>query len=131
MTDYRKRILFISPMYAGSVHDFTIFKAVFSGMGFSWLTVWVDSGFTGIDKHIGCENIFIPFKNSKHHPLDETAKEYNSIISSIRVKIEHAMANLKSFFVLRHKNRMRTEAQLNDAFTICAGIANFRLGFKH
>jgi|GEM_PF-4353092 len=70
----------------------------------------------------------MPLKNSKYHLLDESEKEYNSIISSIRVRIKHAIANLKPFFVLRNKNRMRLETKLHDAFLICASLANFRLG---
>lgn len=114
-------------MQEGSVHDFTIFKAIFSGLDLSRFTVWVDSGFIGIDKHVSCTNLFIPFKSSKYHPLGEPEKEYNSIISSIRVKIEHAIANLKTFFILRHKNRMRLEIKLHETFVICASLANFRL----
>jgi hypothetical protein len=114
-------------MWAGSVHDFTIFKALFAGLRFHWLTVWVDLGFLGIDKQVDIGELFIPFKASRHNPLDETAKEYNCIISSIRVKVEHAIANLKAFFVLRHKNRMRMADKLNQAFTVCAALANFRI----
>jgi hypothetical protein len=88
--------------------------------------IWVDSGFLGIDKQVETENLFIPFKASKHHALDDFAKEYNSIISSIRVRIEHAIANLKSFFILRIRNRIRRVKVLDAIFDICTRLANFR-----
>lgn len=109
------------------MHDFAVFKSVFPGFSFHRLTVWVDLGFPGIDKHIQCPNLFLPFKASRHHPLDDTQKECNRIISSVRVRVEHAIANLKAFFILRHKNRMRIETKLDEAFPVCASLANFRL----
>jgi hypothetical protein len=126
VTDMSRRILWISPLAGGSVHDFSIFKSVFSGLDFSKLAVWVDLGFLGIDKQVTVGELFIPFKASKHEPLDETAKEYNSIISSMRVRIEHAFAHLKSFFILRIKNRMRTASKLDQVFNLCASLVNFR-----
>lgn len=129
--DATKRILLISPIYEGKTHDFAIFKHLCAGLDFildlSRWQVQVDLGFLGIDKQVKCDQLFIPFKASKNHPLDEIDREYNSIISSMRVKVEHAFANLKSFFVLRIKNRMRKPAKLDDAFGLCAALANFRL----
>jgi hypothetical protein len=87
----------------------------------------VDLGFLGIDKQADCPDLFLPVKAYKHRPLDETDKDYNGTISSVRVKVEHAIANLKAFFILRHKNRMRIDTRLDDVFFICASLANFRL----
>ena len=122
-----KRILFCGPMVEGKVHGFAVFKSIFAHVSFSRLTVWVDLGFLGIEDFSHPGSLFIPSKASKHHPLDEIAIEHNSIISSVRVRVEHAIANMKAFFVLRHKNRMRIESKLDTAFTICASLANFRL----
>ncbi|WP_419836241.1 transposase family protein [Xanthocytophaga agilis] len=45
ITDRNKRILFSSAIHAGHIHDFAIFKSIFSGLDFFRLTLWVDSGF--------------------------------------------------------------------------------------
>ncbi|NJO01492.1 MAG: hypothetical protein HC880_07205 [Bacteroidia bacterium] len=42
MCDKDKRILFISTMYDGKIHDFTIFKELFTGFDFSGLKVYVE-----------------------------------------------------------------------------------------
>jgi len=85
-----KRILFCGPMVEGKVHDFTVFKSIFAHVSFSQLTVWIDLGFLGIEDFSRPGSLSIPFKASKHHPLDEIAIEHNSIISSIRVRSNNA-----------------------------------------
>ena len=113
-------------MYDGKTHDFTIFKALFSGMDFSALNVHVDLGFLGIKKQVTFSDISIPHKASKHHPLSEEQKKENSTLAAIRVVVEHAIAKLKAFFILRIENRMKDKEKLSDAFGICALLANFK-----
>lgn len=113
-------------MYEGKTHDFTIFKAIFSGMDFSALKVHVDLGFLGIKKNITFSNVSIPHKASKHHPLTEEQKSENSTLAAIRVVVEHAIAKMKAFFILRIENRMKHKEKLADAFGICALLANFK-----
>ncbi len=67
-------------MHDGKTHDFTIFKAIFSGMDFSALKVHVDLGFVGIKKNITFSHVSIPYKASKHHPLTEEQKIENSML---------------------------------------------------
>jgi hypothetical protein len=113
-------------MYEGKIHDFTIFKNIFTNIDFSTLNLYVDLGFLGIKKTIKYDKLFIPHKASKNHPLDENQKKENSTLSSIRVAVENAIAKLKSFFILRIENRMRIKTKLDDAFVICSALANFK-----
>ena len=53
-----KRILFISAMYNGKTHDFSIFKEIFTN--FSNLKVYVDLGFLGIKKKVKLNGCFYP-----------------------------------------------------------------------
>lgn len=113
-------------MYDGKTHDFTIFKAIFSGMDFSALKLHVDLGFLGIKKKVTFNRLFIPHKASKHHPLSEEQKRENRILAARRVVVENAIAKLKVFFVLRIENRMKRKEKLSDAFDICTLLANFK-----
>lgn len=113
-------------MYDGKVHDFAIFKEIFSKMDFSALKVYVDLGFLGIRKLITYNDLYIPYKSSKKHPLTETEKAYNSTIAGVRIGIENAIAKAKSFFILRIENRMRLKLKLDDAIQICAALANLK-----
>lgn len=131
VSDSTKRILLVSPLHEGKTHDFAIFKSICARAGlildFTAWQVQVDSAFLGIGKQVKTDTLFIPFKASENRASDEMDREYNGIISSMRVRVEHAVANLKSFFILRIKNRMRKRVKLDDAFGLCAALANFRL----
>ena len=99
---------------------------------FSGLTIHVDLGFLGIKKIIIGGQIFIPHKGSKNHPLTPEKKAANTTLAQLRVVVENALAKIKSFFVLRIENRMKKKQKLDEAFEICAGLANFKTHFfKH
>lgn len=114
-------------MFDGKTHDFSIFKGIFTGFDFSNLRVYVDLGFLGIKKVIISGELFIPYKGSKKHPLNEIQKEVNCTYARVRVGVENAIAKIKSFFILRIENRMRIANKLNDAFLICSMISNFKI----
>lgn len=100
---------------------------MFATCQFHGALLWVDLGFLGIENYICSQQVLIPKKAYKKRPLDKEAKEYNSTISSVRVRVEHAIANLKTFFILRIQNRMRKPEKLDIALQLCACLANFRL----
>ena len=124
-----KRILFASNAYDGHTHDFTIFKEIFAGFDFSKFQTYVDLGFIGIKKHVVEGDIFIPHKASKNHPLTASQKEENTELARVRVVVEHSIAKIKSFFIMRIENRMKMKNELNNAFHICAALANFKACF--
>lgn len=124
--DAQKRILFASALYHGRVHDFAIFKEILGKFDFSGLTLHVDLGFLGIKKGLAGGQIFIPYKASKNRPLTPEEKAKNSAFARLRVVVENALAKIKSFFVLRIENRMKLKRKLDEAFEICAGLANFK-----
>ena len=56
----------------------------------------VDSGYQGIQ--IDHLNTLLPIKKSKNKPLTSDQKNYNKVISKVRVSVEHVFGwlNLKS-----------------------------------
>lgn len=130
--DAHRRILFASNWYHGRVHDFTIFKETLARFDFGRRTVHVDLGFLGIKSRLVGGQVFIPHKASKNHPLTPQEKAENTTLARLRVVVENALAKMKSFFVLRIENRMKKKQKLDEAFEICAGLANFKTSFlKH
>lgn len=113
-------------MYAGHVHDFTIFKEIFAEFDFSLFRVHVDSGFTGIEKQVTPRYVFKPTKASKNKPLTFMQRLGNAALASVRVRVEHAIAKAKAFFSLRTENRARQKTKLDDAVAICNALANFK-----
>lgn len=121
-----QRLMYCSRLYDGSVHDYTIFKDLFSTIELNKYRVHVDAGFTGIRNFIDCKYVFIPHKATRNRPLTQLQKAINAVLASQRVCIENSIARMKAYFVLRVENRMRDKAKLQDAMQLCLSLANFK-----
>lgn len=131
MSNLRKKILFLSPAYSGSSHDYSMLKEEFTPCKrhawFSGREVYVDLGFLGIRKDYE-PAIHIPNKRSKSQPeLSELQKEENRKMSGVRIVVEHAIGGMKRFRILSDRLRMRSIVRYNQIAGICAGIWNFCL----
>lgn len=118
------RIIDVSKPFPGAVHDFNLFK---QGPPLpDHARGYFDSGYQGVDKiH---PNSDFPYKATKNKPLEKEEKEYNSGLSSFRVKVENIIGDVKTFKILsdRYRNkRKRYGIKVN----ICAGLVNFKNGF--
>lgn len=90
--------------------------------------VFVDTGFQGIkQKHA---NTYIPQKRTKGHPLTDEQKQWNKLISSIRVPVEHAIGGIKRYQAVTQTFRNKKQ-QLADTFILLAtGLWNYHLQFS-
>ena len=80
-----------------------------------------DTGYLGIKNfHPNSE---LPKKSSKKNPLTKDDKNYNTIISSSRVAVEHVFAFLKKFHILADKYRNRRK-RFHLRFSILAAVFN-------
>jgi len=87
---------------------------------------YADSGYQGLqDDHSDTD---IPYKKSKKRPLTKDERAYNHALSRFRVRVEHAIAKLKSFRVLAERYRY-PRAAYAAKFAIVAGIVNIAAGF--
>ena len=125
----QKQVVWLSRLYPGRIHDFTIFKELLALFDFSKLKVHVDLGFLGIVKLLPDVRIHIPLKATKNKPLTPEQKAENKKLAQLRVVVENTIAKMKSFFVLRIENRMKHKQKLNESFEICASLANFKTSF--
>jgi hypothetical protein len=107
-----------------------MFKVLLSHINFSKIRVWVDLGFLGIKKQITFNELFIPYKSTKNHPLNPEQKKVNQFISSHRVVVEHSIAGLKRQFILRIKNRMRIKNKLDDFVDIASNLWNHLITYR-
>jgi len=101
------RILALSKTEFGSVHDYRMLKE----SGFMEVLIlhalWMDLGFHGVKKDFPSHNIVMPKKKPKKKELTGEEKDDNRVISSIRVKVEHFFARVKSWFIVSHRYRGR------------------------
>jgi hypothetical protein len=122
----RKQLTFLSTLFPGHTHDFTIFKELFAGFDFSSFRIHVDLGFVGIQNSVQTSTVNIPHKKLPKRRLSTQQKEENTSLSRLRVVIENTLAKMKSFFVLRIENRMKNKQRLDEAMELCASLANFK-----
>lgn len=92
------------------------------------VSVFVDTGFMGVkQKH---HNTFIPSKRSKGKPLTDEQKQWNKLISRIRVPVEHAIGGIKRYQSATQTFRNKKQ-QLADTFILLsAGLWNYHLQFS-
>lgn len=76
------------------MHDFKLFKQTNPNLTYAKF-ILADSGYQGI-RHL-YKQAFMPLKQTKKYPLVQEAKDYNTLLSKTRVKIEHIFAKFKAF----------------------------------
>jgi len=123
VTEYG-RIVSTSKSAPGSVHDITIRRR---GPPIPKDTqAYVDSGYQGLQKdHPHTE---LPYKKSKKKPLTKDERAYNHALSRFRVRVEHKIAQLKSFRMLAERFRY-PKITYAAKFALIAGIVNIASGF--
>ena len=125
VTDTKKRILALTKMKHGKVHDKKLTdKSIIVHRIPKNIGILGDTGFQGIAKQH--PNVLLPKKKPKGGELTQEEKEMNRLISSIRVRVEHAIGGIKRFRavadIFRHK-----KGQDDSITAVCAGLWNFHL----
>ena len=122
----QKNIIYLSETYEGCVHD----KAICDEEELSFpdnVRLWLDSGFEGFNQ----ENIEIkrPKKKPKNKELTFDEKQINKEISSVRVKVEHAIGFCKIFRIVKDEIRAYKDNFRDLVMEIACAIANFKIKF--
>lgn len=116
-------ILFVSPTYAGKVHDKKIADTCYCiAQGF---TLWQDTGYQGYRP----EGVLVqqPIKKPRGKDLTQEQKAYNRFVSSIRVRVEHAIGSVKRYRIVKDECRLRKNNFVDSIFLTCAALHNFRI----
>lgn len=103
----------------GKTHDFKMLKE--SNPHFNELMKGLaDSGYQGIKKIL--PEIETPNKKPRGGKLTNDEKEYNHILGSIRIGIEHVNAWLKRFRILKDRYRGRLKDMWKVVLFVCAAF---------
>lgn len=126
--DEWKRILLLSPTKSGRRHDkrladkISLIEHIPPNVG-----IWADTGFQGI-QHLH-PNVCLPKKGTKKFPLSDEQKRENKLISSIRIRVEHAIAGVKRYRAVSDVLRNKI-GRLDDLFMeIASGLWNYHLNY--
>jgi hypothetical protein len=128
LVNEEKKILYLSPTKSGKIHDFKQFKktGVINGIPED-IDILADKGFIGIND-LSSHETFVPKKKPKNSFLTPEEKDNNSLISSIRIKVEHAIGGVKRLGVAT--NIFRGRFGSDDRFTfVSAALWNFHLQY--
>ena len=129
MGDRQKQVLAITPVYVGKEYDFSIFKEEkISELIPPKSLVYIDTGFEGIYRFLPKKQIRKPKKKSQKRKLNGGEKHGNRVISSKRVKVEHAICGFKKFKIASEKFRGITKC-MQKSFKIAVGLWNMHLDF--
>ena len=146
MSDGTGLVLNLSPVADGSTHDYTLFKEYLAGEG-AWLPeladmckeygteleIVVDLGYQGIMTAYGHRFKIIqgvkrkrkdsPDYEPKHGGLTEEEVKYNKEVSKKRIFVEHSMAKIKRFKLMRGPF-VGTAEELRLVLNVVTGLAN-------
>jgi hypothetical protein len=131
MSTPAKRILFVSKLYNGSVHDKKMADEQLKDKAalFKAKELRVDLGFLGIDKQLKDCQVEIPEKKKKKQELTLEQKRANQKKGKNRVCIEHAIGGMKRYRLIMERVRIRKLSLLDALVGVCAGLWNFHSGF--
>jgi len=85
------------------------------------LIILGDCAFVGIHEYFPCA--IIPYKATKNRPLTTEQKEINTLISKVRIKVEHVIRELKIFRICKETYRGKGERGL-ERVKIIASLVN-------
>jgi len=120
-----KQILILTPSKHGKVHDKKLTDKSMLASGIpDDVAILADTGFQGLQKQH--PNVLMPKKRPRGGRLTDAEKSMNRLISSVRIKVEHAIGGIKRFRcvsdVYRNKNG------LDDRFmNVATGLWNLHI----
>lgn len=115
----------------GATHDVTLLRQTdLLGRLGDGEGALVDKGYVGIDKDYPDVPVVLPFKARRNQPLTEEQKAHNRVVARYRIVVEHTIAQLNRFTVLRQVFRGRHQRHgtaHSQVVRVVARLVNRRL----
>ena len=124
-------ILFVSATVNGAIHDKKIADIHYHKTlteSITKITLFQDTGYQGFIP--GGVGVVQPYKKPKGQELTKEQKSLNKYISSIRVRVEHAIGSVKRYRIVKDECRLRKNNYPENVFKICAALHNFRINLN-
>jgi hypothetical protein len=118
---------FLSHTYEGKAHD----KSLADLVGYTLprgSCLYQDLGFQGFT--LDGITIIQPKKKPRNGELTPPEKAHNREISSIRIRIEHAIGGVKRYRIVKDKIRLLKDGIRDTIMETCCGLHNFRLQYR-
>jgi hypothetical protein len=118
------QVCFLSHTYEGKASD----KSIAELVGYTLPAgscLYQDKGFQGF--FLPGITIVQPKKTPRGGELTPPEKAMNRRISSIRIRIEHAIGGVKRYRIVKDKIRLLKDGLRDAVMETCCGLHNFRL----
>lgn len=114
----------------GQTHDLTLLRQtdLLSQLG-EGEAAMLDKGYDGVQNDYPDQPIYLPFKARRNHPLTADQKAYNRFLARYRILVEHSLACMNRFQILRQVFRHQLD-QHTRIVRIVAGLVNRRIQEK-
>jgi len=127
LTNAACKVVFLTPTCEGRLHDKHIADRAGSAPP-PGSVLYQDKGFQGFS--VPDVQVLQPKKKPKGQALMPEEKASNREISSIRVRVEHAIAGVKRFRIVKDTLRNTKKGFADRVMETCCGLHNFRLNFR-
>jgi hypothetical protein len=117
----------LSDTYEGKVHD----KCIADKAGYTLPTasiLYQDAGFQGFN--LPGVQIMQPKKKLRNGTLTPQEKEENRRLSSVRVRIEHVIGDIKRYRIIHNIIRFSCSEFRDMVMETCCGLHNFQIRLK-
>jgi len=121
------QILYSSPTVEGKKHDKKLADEANYSLPKDSILVQ-DTGFQGFS--VDDVVILQPKKKPRNAELSQDEKELNTLISRLRVRIEHVVGSVKRYRIVKDKNRNWKEGFRDSIIETCCALHNFRLQYR-
>jgi hypothetical protein len=121
------QILFLTDTEPGKKHD----KKLADESGYCLppgSRLGQDTGFQGFS--LNQVAILQPKKKPRGGTLTDLEKHSNQWLSSLRIRVEHAIGGVKRYRIVKDKIRNWKDGFRDSVIATCCGLHNFRLDFR-
>jgi DDE superfamily endonuclease len=127
----RGQIEAVSGSVPGSTHDLTLLvgSGVLDRLG-EGEGGMLDKGYLGVEKYRRGVPLVLPYKKPRGGELSEGQRGYNREVARHRIVVEHTMAQLNRFTVLRQVFRAKQRERHGGVTRVVAKLVNQRLAVK-
>ncbi len=127
LVNQRAKIILLTPTCEGKKHDKKIADETNLVLPIG-SQLCQDTGFQGFT--LPGVTLIQPMKKPRGRDLSPEQKESNRQISSLRIRVEHAIGGVKRYRIVKDQLRVRKDNFRDQVMETCSGLHNFRLNFR-
>jgi DDE superfamily endonuclease len=134
LSNKKRKILYISKLYTGAKHDFSMLKTEFPSSlpWFNNYILWLDSGFQGFNTHYATTILHLSLrrKRAKKGEKSTFTNEqllHNQSVGKQRIYVEHAIGGMKRYRILYNRIRLKNDASIDRIINVGAALWNFNI----